>query len=224
MKHIVNFQKLYNLEPDGKIGPITLKKIAHVLNINSKEHLAHFMGQLHHESKGFNSDRESMNYTPQGLLKHFKGRINQQQAWQFGRTSEQKADQVKIANIVYGGRWGLLNLGNKEPNDGWNFRGNAGIQLTGRYNTQQFSNYVKDPEIMKNPNKVNTHYYFESGTFYFDRNDVWRNCNTVSKHNILLVSKHVNLGRPDHPRNPNHLEDREKWTFHYYTLLQKVTL
>jgi putative chitinase len=224
MKHIVNFQKLYGLTPDGKIGPITLKKIADVLNIKSKEHLAHFMGQLHHESGGFNNERENMNYTPQGLLKHFKGRITQQQAYQFGRTSEQKANQVTIANTVYGGRWGLLNLGNKEPHDGWDFRGNASIQLTGRYNTQQFSNYVKDPEIMKNPDKVNTHYYFESGTFYFDRNDVWKNCNAVTKHNILLVSKHVNLGNPTHKGTPKHLEDREKWTFHYYTLLQKVTL
>lgn len=224
MQHILNFQTQHGIKPTGKIGPITLAKIAEVLNVKSKEYLAHLLGQMHHETGGFSNGRESMNYTPQALLSNFKGRITQQQAWQFGRTSEQKANQVTIANIVYGGRWGLLNLGNTQPNDGWDFRGNASIQLTGKYNHQQFANYIEDPEIMITPDKVNTHYYFESGKFYFDTKDIWRNCKQVTKQNILLVSKHVNLGSPSHKGIPKHLEDREKWTFHYYTLLQNVNI
>jgi putative chitinase len=224
MKHIVNFQKKYGLQPTGKIGPNTLSKLANVLNIKSKEQLAHFLGQVHHETGGFDNDRESLNYIPQALIKNFPNRITQQQAWEFGRTSEQKANQVAIANIIYGGRWGQLNLGNTQPNDGWDFRGNGSIQTTGRFNHQKLANYIKDPEIMSDPDKLTKDYYFESGIYYFDDKDVWKNCNQVTKNNILLVSKHVNLGNASHRGAPKHLEDREKWTFHYYTLLQNVNI
>lgn len=224
MKNIINFQKKHGLEPTGKIGPKTLAKLADVLSIKSKEHLAHFLGQIHHETGGFTNERESLNYTPQALLKHFPNRITQQQAWQFGRTSEQKANQIAIANIIYGGRWGQLNLGNTQPNDGWDFRGNGSIQTTGRFNHQRLADYIGDQEIMTDTNKLSEEYYFESGIYYFDVKNVWKNCNQITKNNILLVSKHINLGSPTSKGEPKHLEDREKWTFHYYTLLQNVNI
>ena len=42
--------------------------------------------------------------------------------------------QRQIANIIYGGSWGRINLGNTQPEDGFYFRGRGLIQLTGRAN------------------------------------------------------------------------------------------
>lgn len=224
MRYIKIFQQEYGLKPDGVIGNNTLKKISEVLGIKSKEHLAHFLGQVHLETGGFHFGRESMDYTPQALLKRFKGRITEKEAWKFGRTSNQPADQKNIANIVYGGEWGKKILGNTSPMDGWLYRGNGAIQLTGRHNHQEFANYIQLPTLMQNPDLVMQRYYFQSGVFFFNKRKLWRYCNEVTKEAVTKVSKAVNLGNPNHPKDPNHLTERIHFTFHYYTLLQNVDL
>lgn len=45
-----------------------------------------------------------------------------------------KADPKAFFNRVYGGDWGKRNLGNTEPDDGYNLRGRGPFQITGRYN------------------------------------------------------------------------------------------
>ena len=45
-------------------------------------------------------------------------------------------------------------LGNFRPQDSWDFRGRGPIQLTGRYNFQEFANYAKRPDIMQTPTLV----------------------------------------------------------------------
>ena len=95
--------------------------------------LAHFMAQVLHECGRLRILQESMNYTPKGLITTFKKhRISEEQAARFGRTDAHPADQRAIANIVYGGQWGLKHLGNREAEDGWNFRGAGLLQMTGR--------------------------------------------------------------------------------------------
>ena len=95
--------------------------------------VAHFMAQVLHESGLLRVKQESMNFTPQGLMETFgPKRITIAQAQQLGRSGAQKANQQAIANLVYGGAWGLKNLGNTAPDDGWNFRGTGLLQMTGR--------------------------------------------------------------------------------------------
>lgn len=225
MKYLIQFQKNNKLNPDGKLGPLTIVKIAEILNITNKSHLAHFLGQVHHETGGFKAGRESLNYTAKGLSNFIKwGRITEMQAIAYGRSNSKVADQISIANTIYGGRWGKLNLGNTEANDGWLFRGNGAIQLTGRFNHQQFANYIKDQSIMTNPDIILTKYYFESAKFFFDKNDVWRNCNSVNVNTITKVSKHINKGNPNAIGDPYHLEQRIQLTNHYSKLLENITL
>lgn len=224
MKYIKTFQLEYKLKPDGVIGKNTLNTIAKILNINNKEHLSHFLGQIHLETGGFHFGRESMNYTPNALNKVFGKRITTKQSWQYGRTSNQPADQKAIANIVYGGQWGKKNLGNTELNDGWLFRGNGAIQLTGRYNHQKFADYLNFNDIMQNPDLVMKKYYFQSAKFYFDKNKVWDYATEVTKESVTNISKIVNIGNVKTNAIPNHLKERIHWTFHYYTLLQNIEL
>jgi putative chitinase len=95
--------------------------------------LAHFMAQVLHETGGLKIMTESMDYRPDALISLFsRQRISIDDAQRLGRTDAHKADQRGIANILYGGAFGKAQLGNTEPDDGWNFRGTGLLQMTGR--------------------------------------------------------------------------------------------
>ena len=221
MQKIGEFQQQNNIPVTRKLDKVTCSKLSEVLGIPSKEHLAHFLGQVHHETGGFSLATESLNYSVQALLTSFgRHRISEVDARRFGRTTNQVANQQEIANRIYGGNWGRTNLGNTQPNDGWNFRGRGAIQLTGRANYQAFADYVKDQSVMINPDLVATRYYFESAKFFFDRNRIWRFCNLVNDNTILTVSKAINLGNPNHKGTPKGLLDRTKQTNNYYNIIK----
>ncbi|MFA6984689.1 MAG: hypothetical protein WC213_00590 [Arenimonas sp.] len=99
--------------------------------------LAHWLGQMFVESGGFSIMTESLNYSVDGLLKTFgRHRISRADCERLGRTKMRAADQVAIANIIYGGAWGRKNLGNTQPEDGWEMRGSGFKQITGRANIE----------------------------------------------------------------------------------------
>lgn len=88
---------------------------------------------------------ENLNYSVEGLLKTFgRHRITREQAEQYGRKAGQKADQQKLANILYGGTFGVSQLGNTQPNDGWEFIGGGLLQLTGRRMYTYFTRYYNN--------------------------------------------------------------------------------
>lgn len=94
-----------------------------------------FLGQCWVESLGFSRLAENLNYSAEALKKNFgRHRISLAEADRYGRTATQKADQRAIANTIYGGEWGKVNLGNIHPTDGWDNRGSGFIQNTGRRN------------------------------------------------------------------------------------------
>lgn len=97
--------------------------------ITSRADQAMFIAQIGHESDGFTSMVENLNYTPAALVATFGKRITQQQADALGRTTQQSAHQDAIANLVYSNR-----LGNKAAGDGWKYRGRGLIQITGLEN------------------------------------------------------------------------------------------
>lgn len=108
-------------------------------NINTPLRRAHFLAQIDHESNGFRTVRENLNYAVDALLKMFPRRIDPADARRFGRMPGQPANQEAIANAIYGGEWGAKNLGNTEEGDGWKFIGRGLIQITGRANYAQCS-------------------------------------------------------------------------------------
>ncbi|WP_460929819.1 glycoside hydrolase family 19 protein [Shinella zoogloeoides] len=63
-----------------------------------------------------------------------RSRISTADANRLGRSGKRAADQKAIANKIYGGDWGRTNLGNTQPNDGWDYRGSGPGQVTGRAN------------------------------------------------------------------------------------------
>ncbi|MBR6111928.1 MAG: DUF4280 domain-containing protein [Paludibacteraceae bacterium] len=123
---------------------------------------AHFFAQVYVESSSLTGKTESMDFSAKNLfigkpnLSYFKGKW--ERCKKYGRISqkkkdgiyddlpadkqkdfhEQEANQREIANHAYGDK-----NGNKEDNDGWNYRGRGLIQLT-------FKNTYRDVgKIMK---------------------------------------------------------------------------
>ena len=104
-------------------------------DITSPRRISGFLSQISHESRQLSQLEESLNYSVDSLMRVFgRHRISKDDAWEFGRSMGRRANQEAIANAVYGGAWGLKNLGNTHQGDGWKYRGRGLKQLTGRDN------------------------------------------------------------------------------------------
>lgn len=126
------------------IAPL-LDKICPLYGISTKDIFEEFLPNILHESSSFTILTESLNYQAISLTKKFgRHRISIDDCYRYGRTMKQKANQPAIANILYGGDWGRINLGNINPTDGWDFRGAGILQLTGRYLGTKFMNYYNN--------------------------------------------------------------------------------
>jgi putative chitinase len=189
-----SLQEKIGVTADGAFGPGTMKKAMEFYKF-TPERAAHFFAQTAHESGNFKAFSENLNYGAKGLLGIFKKYFpTEAKALEYERKPE------KIANLVYASRMGN---GDEASGDGWKFRGRGALQLTGKDNYKAFSDYMKKPEIMDNPDLVATQYSFESAIFFFDKNKLWDICDKgVSKDTILSLTKRINGGT-------HGLEDRE---------------
>lgn len=197
--------KLQNLKghvPDAVIAqiPDTAKKF----NITNPLRLAHFLAQCGHESGGFKSVSENLNYSADGLKKifgkYFPGNLNESYAKQ----------PEKIASRVYGGRMGN---GDESTGEGFKFRGRGYVQLTGKQNYTNFAKFIGE-DVVTNPDLVATKYPLASAAFFFDSNKLWSICDKGSDvATVTAVTKRVNGGILG-------LNDRIKHFNEYYNLLK----
>ena len=193
-------QTKLGLTADGAFGPGTMKAAMKFYNL-TPERAAHFFAQTGHETGDFKVYNENLNYSAQGLQgifgKYFPGNLEESYARQ----------PEKIANRVYASRMGN---GDEKSGDGYKFRGRGALQLTGKDNYKAFSDYLKKPEIMTNPDLVATTYSFESAMFFFDKNKLWSICDQgVNDASILALTKRINGGT-------HGLADRSEKTKKYY--------
>lgn len=112
-----------------------------VVGIDTPLRIAHALAQQSVETGGFARMTESLNYDSKGLVATFgPRRISQADCDRLGRRAGEAAlspdRQEAIANLVYGGAFGLKQLGNRHPGDGWRYRGRGAKQTTG------FANYA----------------------------------------------------------------------------------
>lgn len=112
--------------------------------IGTSRRFAAFLANAMHETGGLRRLTENLNYQARALTDLFGAHrgITPEVAQRIGRTPGKPADQQAIANTIYGGKWGLANLGNRDPGDGWRFRGRGLMQLTGRANNERFARAV----------------------------------------------------------------------------------
>jgi putative chitinase len=195
-----SLQEKIGVAADGAFGPGTMKKAMEFYKLTPVR-AAHFFAQTAHETGGFKAFAENLNYSAEGLQgifgKYFPGNLEES----YARNPE------KIANRVYASRMGN---GAEASGDGFKFRGRGALQLTGKDNYKAFSDYLKKPEIMTNPDLVATTYSFESAMFFFDKNKLWSICDKgINDAAILELTKRINGGT-------HGLADRSEKTKKYY--------
>ena len=107
---------------------------------------------------------------------------------------------------------GRSDLGNIYPGDGPKFKGGGYIQLTGRYNYQQFANYMGDQQIVQQGvNYVASKYPWTSAGFWWHRNNMNALCDEGAS--VDRITLRVNGGY-------NGLADRKYW---YNRCVQVIT-
>lgn len=201
---VQSLQRKVGVTPDGNFGPRTARAVMEYFKLTPFR-AAHFLGQTAHETGGFTVFTENLNYSAAGLLSIFPRHFTQQQARDYQRQPE------RIANRAYRDRMGN---GNEASGDGWRFRGRGALQLTGRSNYQLFSDFLKNPVIMQNPDLVATEFAFESAIFFFNRNNLWPLCDGgVDDKTITTVTRRVNGGT-------HGLQDRIERTKRFYEFVK----
>jgi putative chitinase len=199
-----DFQSKIGVTADGAWGPGTLKAAVEFLKM-PKVRAAHFFAQTSHESGGFKSLSENLNYSADGLVKIFhKYFPDVAVATPYARNPE------KIANKVYGGRMGN---GDEASGDGFKYRGRGAIQLTGKDNYAAFAKAIGRPDVLTNPDIVSGELAFESAMFFFDKNKLWDICDKgINDETITALTKRINGGTIG-------LEERKNHTYEYAKLL-----
>jgi len=183
---LANLQQKIGVTADGAFGPGTLKAAAAYYKL-SPNRAAHFFAQTAHETGGFKAFSENLSYGAKGLRGIF-GKYFPTDA--MAKAYERQPQ--KIANRVYGGRMGN---GVEASGDGWKYRGRGALQLTGKANYQAFSDYIKRPDVMTNPDLVASELCFESALWFFDKNRLWGICDQgINDAAILALTKRINGG------------------------------
>lgn len=133
--------------------------------LSSIQRQAPFLGQVHHESGGFLHTVENLNYSAEALRRTWPSRFpDEKTAASYARQPE------KIGNHVYANRMGN---GDEASGDGWRYRGQGLIQLTGRDNVLAYSKTVYgDDRVLKNPAllQLPTDAVLSAGWFWDSRN------------------------------------------------------
>jgi putative chitinase len=84
--------------------------------------------------------------------------------------------------------------GDEASGDGFKFRGRGFIQLTGKYNYKEFSDFIGE-DCVANPDLVATKYPLTSAAFFFNKNGLWSICDKGSTDDVVtMVTKRVNGG------------------------------
>jgi putative chitinase len=195
----MNLEKLKGHVPDSVIEqlPETMAKFG----IDTPIKLAHFLAQAGHESGGFKSVNENLNYSAKVLRSIFgKYFPTDEKALLYERKPE------KIANLVYGGRMGN---GVESTGDGYKFRGRGYIQLTGKSNYEAFGKSI-GVDILSAPDLVATKYPLLSAAWFFTR--CLSKCKDATNESIIAVTRCVNGGTIG-------IAERTKHFNEYYKLL-----
>jgi len=179
-------QEAAGIEPDGQFGPNTFKHCSEYLGIESHKRAVHFWAQCGHETGGFKVFEENLNYSEAGLNKVFGKYFKNVDASDYARQPE------KIANRVYANR---MSNGDEQSGDGWKYRGRGALQLTGKFNYQQFSVWIEDFDLVQNPDKVKDVYAFQTALWFFSTNGIWSKCDEgFDEDTVKRVTKAINGG------------------------------
>jgi putative chitinase len=115
-------------------------------DISTISRVSAFISQCAYESKNFCLLHENLNYQASSLIAHWPGKFNSANVYDYAHNQE------KIANYIYSNR---LGNGPVESGDGWTFKGRGLIQITGRANYANCSQFLfQDDRLVSAPESV----------------------------------------------------------------------
>lgn len=183
-----------------------LQEVTTKYGINTQNRMANFLGQCDHESAGFKTFIENLNYSGTALWSLFPSHFaSAAEANKYARQPE------KIANRIYANRMGN---GTEASGDGWKYRGKGCIQLTGKSNHVAFftaaglNPTTTDPMVIANQYALISAAWFWGGRNLNATADVGIDTATITK-----ITKVINGGT-------NGLDDRIAKTQKYFALIK----
>ena len=164
--------------------------------IDTELRIAHFLAQVLHESTRMSRVQENMFYREKRLLEVFRKYFTPQQANAYARKPKM------IGSRVYANRMGN---GDESSGDGYRYRGRGLIQLTGKDNYRDFSDWIGD-DVVGQPDLVATNYAVHSAIYYWTKHDL----NRFADHdNLTEITIKINGGTNGLPER-SALLDRAK--------------
>jgi len=166
--------------------------------INTKLRECAFLAQILHESGGFRSIRENLNYDAEGLMKTWPSLFHT-----IDQANALAHQPYNIATAVYGREGNKL--GNIKPTDGYFFRGGGPMGITGRANYTLLAHdtmidFVNHPELIETPEN-----YIMSAIWFWNKFNLNQYADTG---NFFQVTQHINggqIGAPDRQEKYNEL-------------------
>jgi putative chitinase len=170
--------------------------------ITSVPRVAAFIAQCAHESGGFSTLEENLNYKAATLTRIWPQRYPSGIAEQFAGKPE------AIANKSYGGRMGN---GPEVSGEGWKFRGRGLLQLTGKDNYSSCSKFMfQDDTLLENPDiLLDSYYAIHSACWFWHKNNLNQYADSSD---FVTMTKKINGGTIG-------LEDRKKHYAHAVEVL-----
>lgn len=154
---------------------------APIRGIDTPLRVAHFLGQVFHESGRLRWVEENLNYSASALLRVFPKYFTREQALRYHRKP------FEIASRVYANRMGN---GPEETGDGWKYRGRGLIQVTGKDNYKILGCWL-NRNVVECPQKVATEYAATSAVWFWDM----RGLNRFADHDdVREITRRVNGG------------------------------
>lgn len=200
------FHHLFPRAQDPQSWVDSMNEVFPTYEINTPKRVAAFLAQCGHESGGWTTFEENLNYSAQGLCNIFKKYFpTLESAQPYARQPQ------KIANKVYANRMGN---GPESSGDGWKYRGRGPIQLTGKDNYRAFAQEMFDDweNLFENPDWVTSDKDFAlmSAIWFWNKNKLNREADAGD---IKTMTKKINGGYIG-------LEDRIK---HYEEAIHLLT-
>ena len=170
-------------------------------NMNTQLRLAHFFGQLQHESR-LKPIEENLRYSAKRLTEVF-GKYFPTLA--VGKLYAKQPQ--KITYLVFCGRMGN---GDESSGDGYKFRGRGMLMITGKNNYKALTEWAKkngiDADYLNNPDLLlREEDSIISALWYWSVNNINQ---YADKDDILSVSRIVNVGNPKTTIIPHGMQSR----------------
>jgi putative chitinase len=181
----------------------TLLDNVHILRdagiLDNSLRAAHFFAQCGAETGGFVVLRESLAYRPSRLREVWPSRFRDKSD---AYLADLCADQIKLADAVYGGR-----MGNRPgTSDGYDYRGGMWLQTTGRYAVDK---YCKELGVAPSPHSLDDPLLtlrFACAEWVHSECNKW-----ADENDIVKVSKAINTGSATSNVKPVGMSDRRAW-------------